>query len=124
MMKKGQLVRIIKGLEGSELEKGTVGFVIEGHGEKIAVMGLDELGVILGAGIFEQEDLEECDDEKYLEAKAKYDSRLNAAEMASEQGRLNMIRTVANETGFEIEDITQVLDIWDRLHHDIVQTLR
>lgn len=123
-MEKGQLVRLTKEVEGSKLEKGTVGFVIEGHGDKVAMMGLDEQGVILGAGIFELGDLEECDDEAFAEAKKKYDTRLDAAEASSEQGRLNMIRTVADETGFEVEDVTQVIDVWERLHHDIVQTLR
>ena len=123
-MDKGQLVRITKGIEGSELQEGSVGFVIEGHGEKIAVMGLDELGVILGAGIFEQGDLEECDDEAYVEAKKKYDSRLDAAEAASAQGRLNMIRTIVAETGFDLDDVTRAIDIWERLHHEAASTLR
>ena len=124
MMEKGQLVRLTKEVEGSKLEKGIVGFVIEHQGDKIAMMGLDEQGVILGAGIFAPDELEECDDEAFTEAKAKYDSRLEEAESQSEQGRLNMIRTVAEETGFEVEDITRVIDVWERLHHDITQTLR
>ena len=124
MMEKGQLVRLTKEVEGSKLEKGIVGFVIEHQGDKIAMMGLDEQGVILGAGIFAPDELEECDDAAFTEAKAKYDSRLEEAEFQSERGRLNMIRTVADETGFEVEDITRVIDVWERLHHDIAQTLR
>lgn len=123
-MEKGQLVRLTQEVAGVPLAKDSICFVIERASDKIAIMGIDEEGVILGAGIVEESVLEPVEDDVWSSAKEKYDTRLNATERAAEQGRLNMIRTVADDTGLEVELVTKVIDAWDRLRHNIASNLR